>query len=77
MTLLLLIILGASVALIAKEYLYDERDYYRDFEEIKEKKKNIKCCSKVSKDKIQCKCKLKSIKETSKVFKRWVTKENL
>ena len=69
MTLLLLIILGASVALIAKEYLYDERDYYRDFEEIKEKKKTSKCCSKVSKGEAQCKCKPKPSKKKVKPTK--------
>jgi len=70
MKLLLLLILGASVALIAKEYLYDERDYYRDFEEIKEKKKNSKCCAKVSKGEAQCECKPKPTKKKAKSFKR-------
>ena len=70
MKLLLLLILGASVALIAKEYLYDEKDYYRDFEEIKEEKQNAKCCSKVSKDKTQCECKPKPTKKKAKSFKR-------
>jgi len=70
MKLLLLLILGASVALIAKEYLYDERDYYRSFAEIKEKKKNIKCCSKVSKDKVQCECKSKGSKSKTKIPKK-------
>ena len=70
MELLLLLILGVSVTLIAKEYLYDDRNYYKSFEEIKEKKQKNKCCSKVSKDEVQCKCKSKGIKTKTKVSKK-------
>jgi len=70
MTLLLTLILGASVALIAKKYLYDDRNYYSSFEEIKEEKQTTKCCSKVSKDKAQCECKPKHTKKKVKPSKR-------
>ena len=63
MTKLLFIILGVIVALIAKEYLYDDRHYYTDFKKIEDKEHKLKCCTKVLKNEVQCKCKPTGVKK--------------
>jgi|TARA_B110000902_G_scaffold109156_1_gene128938 hypothetical protein len=55
---------------VNKKKLNNERCNSKDSIRVNQKKKDIECCSKVSEDKTQCKCKPESIKDKAKTDKR-------